>query len=172
MNEPNWLDEQEQSAWRAFLRSYEQLTAFLGRELLVDTGLSLQDYGVLVALSESPDGQMRAFELGRELTWEKSRVSHHIARMIDRGLVERSTCPTDRRGAFIAITPKGLEAITAAAPNHVSAVRRYFVDLLTDPEMNALKSISQKVGGAIATAISQESCCDETTPTGCDEAEK
>jgi DNA-binding MarR family transcriptional regulator len=167
MTEPEWLSEQEQAAWRAFLRSYEQLTATLGRELVQETGLSLQDYGVLVALSENPEGRMRAFELGRELTWEKSRVSHHIARMIDRGLVERSTCPTDKRGAYIAITPKGLAAITAAAPNHVSAVRRYFVDLLSDTEMNALTSIAEKVGGAIATSVPPEECCEESPSAGC-----
>ena len=53
---PRWLEPDEQKAWRGFLQSYAQLTAFLGRELTKETGLSMQDYAVLVELSESPEG--------------------------------------------------------------------------------------------------------------------
>ncbi len=89
MTNPNLLHTEEQSAWRGFLQTYGELSAVLGRELLQEAGLSIQDYAVLVALSESPEGRMRPFELGRELAWEKSRLSHHIKRMIDRDLVRR-----------------------------------------------------------------------------------
>jgi DNA-binding MarR family transcriptional regulator len=165
MNTPNWLNQQEQRAWRGLLQTYQQLTAMLGRELVQDSGLSMQDYAVLVALSESPSRQMRAFELGRELTWEKSRVSHHIGRMIERDLVTRATCPTDKRGAFIAITDKGFDAIRAAAPNHVTAVRNYFVDRLTEEELVTLGDIADKVAAAIADVVP----CDSTSD-GCDPA--
>ena len=146
----NWLDPEQQAAWRAFLQTYEQLSAALGRELLLDAGLSIQDYAVLVALSETPDGRMRAFELGKELTWEKSRLSHHMTRMIDRELVKREKCPTDQRGAFVSITQRGRDALTAAAPEHVAAVRRYFIDLLTPTELNTLIEIAGKVGSVLS----------------------
>src|ERR1700730_9475268 len=97
LSTPNWLRPDEQTAWRAFLRTYEQLSVVLGRELFLDSGLSIQDYAVLGQLSESRDGRMRPFELGRELAWEKSRLSHHMTRMIDRNLVKREKCPTDQR---------------------------------------------------------------------------
>lgn len=35
---------------------------------------------VLVALTDSPDGRMRLFELAGILGWEKSRVSHQVGR--------------------------------------------------------------------------------------------
>src|ERR1700722_16442181 len=135
MNDPDWLAPQEQTAWRGVLRAHAQLSAALGRGLLEDAGLSIQDYAVLVELSESAEGRMRPFELGRELAWEKSRLSHHITRMIERDLVKREKCPTDQRGAFVAITPRGRKAISAAAPGHAAAVRRYFIDLLTPTEI-------------------------------------
>jgi DNA-binding MarR family transcriptional regulator len=149
MASPNWLDPAEQKAWRGWLRTHSQVSAVLGRELARDSGLSIQDYAVLVELSESPEGRMRAFELGRSLTWEKSRLSHHIARMIDRGLVTRVSCPSDLRGSFVAITPLGLTTIAAAAPKHAEAVRRYFVDQLTPGELKTLTKITGKVERAI-----------------------
>lgn len=156
MTNPNWLDTEEQSAWRGFLRTYGELSAVLGRELLQEAGLSIQDYAVLVALSESPEGRMRPFELGRELAWEKSRLSHHIKRMIDRDLVRRGRCPSDQRGALIAITVRGRKAISAAAPGHVAAVRRYFIDVLTPTELRALSEISRKV----ESVLSESAECD------------
>jgi len=153
MSDPKWLQPEEQVAWRGFLRTYEQLSAALGRELLQDAGLSIQDYAVLVALSESPDGRMRPFELGRELVWEKSRLSHHMTRMVERDLVRREKCPTDQRGAFVAITPRGRKAISAAAPAHVAAVRHYFIDLLTPPELDTLAEISRKIGSVLSETL-------------------
>ncbi len=65
------------------------------------------------------------------LTWEKSRTSHHLTRMEKRGLVGREQCPDDARGAFVAITPAGREAIEQAAPGHACTVRRLVFDHLT-----------------------------------------
>jgi DNA-binding MarR family transcriptional regulator len=145
MRDPEWLDPTEQAAWRGFLQSHAHLSAVLGRELQQDAELSMQDYAVLVALSESPEGSMRAYELGARLAWEKSRLSHHIARMIDRGLVARQKCKTDQRGTFVTITPVGRKTIRAAAPRHVAGVRRHFIEPLTKDEVGALERISAKL---------------------------
>ncbi len=88
---------------------------------------------------------MRAFELGNELGWEKSRVSHHVARMVQRGLVKREPCETDHRGAFVVLTTKGRKAIEAAAPVHVGNVRRLFVDLVTASELRTLSAVAHRV---------------------------
>ena len=122
-----------------------QLTATLSRELAEASGLSYQDYLVLAALTDRPGGRMRAFELGRELGWEKSRLSHHIARMVERGLVRRERCETDQRGAFVVVTKRGRKAIEAAAPGHVEGVRRHFIDLLSPTELEALSTVAGRV---------------------------
>ncbi len=130
--------------------------AVLSRELQEESGLSSQDYGVLVALNEQPDGRMRAFELGRELAWEKSRLSHHITRMAERDLVKRMRCPTDQRGSFVAITNTGRKALQAAAPGHVAAVRRYFIDQLSASEIAALTKIAEKTSSALLSACDSQ----------------
>lgn len=148
---PRWLTAGEQAAWRGFLRMQAKLVARLNRDLSERAGLSFQDYGVLVLLSEQQDGRLRAYELGDELGWEKSRVSHHVARMEVRDLVTREPCPSDQRGLFVAITPEGRRALAHAAPAHVEAVRRAFIDQLTPEQLAALADIADAALAGLST---------------------
>ena len=109
-----------------------------------DSGLSYPDYVVLVALTDRPDGRMRLFELADVLGWEKSRLSHHVARMADRGLVKKEKCDSDRRGAFVVVTKQGRKEIEAAAPGHVAAVRRLFIDRLTPAQLDTIVDAAGK----------------------------
>jgi DNA-binding MarR family transcriptional regulator len=140
-----WLTEAEQRAWRGLLRMTSRLDARLGRELLATSGLSLADYDVLVLLTDLAEGRLRVFELARELAWEQSRLSHHLARMQGRGLVVREDCATDRRGAYVVLTDQGRAAITAAAPAHVATVRSLVFDALTPEQVALLDVTAQRV---------------------------
>ncbi|EFV11762.1 hypothetical protein HMPREF9336_03379 [Segniliparus rugosus ATCC BAA-974] len=140
-----WLDRREVAAWRGYLDMNAELMARLGRELQRQSGLSQADYGVLVELSEATGRRLRFGELAARLGWEKSRVSRQVARMHGRGLVEREDCPTDGRGAFVLLSPAGLDAIERAAPHHVGEVRRWFVDALTPRQLEAMAEIAGAV---------------------------
>jgi len=126
-----WLDATQQRAWRGFLDLHARLSAKLNRDLQQTSGLTLSDYDVLVHLTDVPEGRLRAFELGDGLQWDKSRVSKQVARLAARGLVAREECETDRRGAYVVLTPAGRAAIEAAAPAHVELVHRLIFDTLT-----------------------------------------
>jgi len=142
---PRWLDEREQEAWRGLIALQAQLNARLRRSLQRNDGFSDATYAVLVHLSESAGGRLRAFELGEALQWEKSRLSHHLRRLERRGLVERVGCETDRRGAFVVLTAEGRRAIEAAAPGHIDEVRRSFFDALRPEQVDALSEICAAV---------------------------
>jgi DNA-binding MarR family transcriptional regulator len=150
VNEVRWLDEAEARAWRALQSMQMQLNARLASELAQVSDLSYPEYTVLVVLTDRPGARMRPFELAATLGWEKSRLSHQIARMADRGLVAKDTCDEDRRGAFVVATERGHAAIEAAAPHHVATVRRLFVEPLTPAEIDALGSVAQKILDAMA----------------------
>ncbi|MEV4074150.1 MarR family winged helix-turn-helix transcriptional regulator [Nonomuraea fuscirosea] len=150
MTEPRWLDEREQQAWRSLMKMQDGLSEFLERQLRNRYGLSSADYQVLAHLSETPEGRLRSFELGRLLRWEKSRLSQHLGRMQSRGLVSRERCPTDQRGAVVVITPRGSDLIKIAAPQHVADVRDVLIDHLTAAEMAVLVTIGDKVGERLA----------------------
>jgi DNA-binding MarR family transcriptional regulator len=145
MDEPRWLDERESRAWRGYRRMRRLLDLELARELVRDAGLSEPDYDVLSDLSETPDQRLRLSELADRMFWSRSRLSHHLTRMQQRGLVTREECATDGRGSVITLTAEGRRAIEAAAPGHVAAVRRHLIDLLTAEEIAALDALSHRV---------------------------
>jgi DNA-binding MarR family transcriptional regulator len=154
MTPTRWLSADEARAWRALRTFGTPLAAALNRQLLSDSGLSMADYEVLVVLSESDAGVLRAGQLGRATGWEKSRLSHHIKRMEARGLVERQDCVTDGRGLLVAITDHGRKAIADAAPGHVQAVRDYIIDVLTPEQLAVLA----EAGEAVEARLTADNC--------------
>ena len=145
MGDIRWLDEPEQRAWRALQFMQLRLTGRLAADVAATSDLSYPDYLVLVALSEQPGGRARLFELAAALGWERSRLSHQIARMTERGLVRKERCGKDRRGAFVVAADAGRRAIEEAAPHHVAMVRRLFIDPLTPAELDTIASAAEKV---------------------------
>lgn len=153
MNDVRWLNDREQRAWRSLQFMQMRLEGELARQLAANSALSYPDYLVLVALTDKPDGRMRLFELADELGWEKSRLSHQVARMTDRGLVTKEKCEADRRGAFVVVTARGRQEIAAAAPGHVDAVRRLFVDRLTPAQLDAVGDAAEVVLAALDASV-------------------
>lgn len=152
MGATQWLDEREARAWRTLQMMQMRLEGELARQLSSESGLSYQDYTVLVALTGSAEGRMRAFELGALLGWEKSRLSHHVRRMAERGLVKKEKCGSDRRGSYVSVTAAGRKEIEAAAPGHVNAVRTLFVDHLTGEQLDAIAEAAEAVLAAMAAS--------------------
>ena len=145
MTKVQWLSEREERAWRALQFMQMRLERELARQLAADSGLSYPDYLVLVALTDRDDGRMRLFELASTLGWEKSRASHHVGRMADRGLVKKEKCDFDRRGAYVVATKRGRTEIQSAAPGHVAIVRRLFIDRLTASQLDAIADAADAV---------------------------
>lgn len=144
-----WLDDAEQASWRAFLAMNDELFRHLERGMQERSGLSRQDFAVLVHLSESPEAVIRPSDIGRALGWEQSRTSHQLARMERRGLLRRHPCAEDGRGTAVVLSPAGREAIESAAPGHVRDLRQVFVDVLGRVGMAELGRMSRQVLDAI-----------------------
>lgn len=140
-----WLTEAEQRAWRSWLAVNAQLPAVLHRQLQRDSALSLQDFEVLVHLSETADRRARVSDLAQTLQWERSRLSHHIKRMETRGLVIREECADDGRGAYVVLTEDGRAAIERAAPGHAQTVKDLVFSSLTKRELEGFTNATEKV---------------------------
>jgi DNA-binding MarR family transcriptional regulator len=140
------LDEREEQMWRAFSAMRRSLDRAIERQL-TGAGLSSADYELLVPLSEAPSHELRARDLGRQVDWDRSRLSHQLRRMEQRGLVVRHECENDARGTMITLTGAGLHAVEAAAPGHVATVRAHFVDLLSEDEIDTLTAVANRVLG-------------------------
>ena len=145
MTKPRWLDQREQHLWRSWLRLNTELVSKLEDQISREAGLSGADYAVLVPLSARSDGMLRARELGREILWDRSRLSHQLRRMEQRGLIVREECVEDARGAMVRMTDAGRSAIEHAAPGHVAATRRHFFDHLSKKEVEQLTTVFDRV---------------------------
>lgn len=145
MERVRWLDEQELRAWIGYRRMRLLLDAQIARDMARDSGLSESDYDVLSNLSEAPGRRERLSEFGARMLWSKSRLSHHITRMEQRGLVRREEVSSDARGAFVVLTDVGWKTIQEAAPPHVASVRKHFIDLLTEEQISTLGDVAEKV---------------------------
>ncbi len=130
-------------AWRNFVETAERLRVTIGSRLQADSGLSSGDYSVLLTLSESPGKRIRSSELATQIGWERSRLSHHLGRMEQRGLIRRQECATDNRGAEALLTSAGAEAFRRASPPHLHAIQEVFVNALTPAQLEAVLDITQ-----------------------------
>jgi DNA-binding MarR family transcriptional regulator len=140
-----WLDEDQQRAWLAYIRVQLRLAYEMNRQLLADGGMSLPDYDVLTALSVAEGGRMQITVLAAQIGWERSRVSHHVRRMSDRGLVTCGLSAADRRVTEVTLTAQGRQALAAAAPGHVDLVRRLFFEGLPAGLMGPLSEALESV---------------------------
>ncbi|RMB61524.1 MarR family winged helix-turn-helix transcriptional regulator [Tessaracoccus antarcticus] len=160
-----WLSDAEQRTWRSWLSVNAQLPAALHRQLQRDSGLSLQDFEVLVHLTETADHRSRVADLAQALQWERSRLSHHVKRMETRGLVLREECLEDGRGAYVVLTEAGLEAIENAAPGHAQTVKELVFDHLTKRELEGFTSAVEKVLSYLNQPISHTRAPSRTKPS-------
>ena len=151
MSEIRWLSEREQDIWRSFLSATLGLTDALARQLQRDAGMPHAYYEILVALSEAPDRTMRMSELAGVRNSSRSRLSHAVARLEEAGWVRRRECPTDKRGSFAMLTDEGFAALEAAAPGHVTEVRKRLFDQLTPEQVEQLGEISRAIQRGLGT---------------------
>lgn len=140
-----WLSAEEERSWRTFIRLHQKLSKHLAADLQAHSGLSGADFQILVALTDVTDGRVRFQDLAEAIDWERSRLSHQVARMIKRGLVAREECAEDGRGAFVVITAQGREVIEAAAPKHVVTVRRLVIDALSPDDLAEFGRLSGRI---------------------------
>ena len=145
VNEPRWLDDEEQRTWRAFLAANRLLDEALDRQLQCDAGMPHTYYVILAMLSEAPGRALRMSELAGITTSSPSRLSHAVARLEEAGWVRREKSPEDRRGSVAVLTDRGWEVLAAAAPGHVAAVRENLFDLLTREQVETLGAICREV---------------------------
>ena len=130
MSDSPTLNADELKAWRGWVEASARINQAIEQELRAESGLSFDDYEVLVGLSESPGRRLRQHELARQVVHSPSRLSQRLDRMASRGLVYREPCDDDRRAVWAVLTDEGFAALEAAYSEHVLSVRRHFLDLL------------------------------------------
>ena len=139
------IDEAEWALWRGFLTMHRDLMRELDGRLQRDAAISQADYSVMLTLFDAPDRRLRPGALGEALGWEKSRLSHQLARMAARGLVERAECDTDGRGTWVVLTRDGRRTLLHSLRDHAASIRGLFLDALDADEKQVLARATERV---------------------------
>jgi DNA-binding MarR family transcriptional regulator len=144
------LPPEAEEAWRGMLRVTRELTRRLGDVIQEASGLSPQDFDVLIVLLETAGRTMRSSELAAAMEWDRSRLSHHAGRLERRGLLLRESCPGDNRGVQFRISDSGVAAIRQATGPHFRAAKALFADGLSADQVAQLIGITDALGAHLA----------------------
>jgi DNA-binding MarR family transcriptional regulator len=147
--EPEWLSAEEERTWRALHAALVLLPVALDAQLQRDSQLSYLEYYVLAGLTEVPSGRRRLTELAVLTSAELSRISHLVARLEKRGLVERHPDPDDARFTNAVLTEQGRATIEEAAPGHVATVRKLVFAGLGETGVDELRGTAARIVAAI-----------------------
>lgn len=134
-DDTNWLTDDEMAAWVRLEAVLELLLPALDSQLRRDSGLTHFEYYALAMLSEAPDRSLQMTTLAARTNATLPRLSHVMRRLQSRGLVTRSTSPTDGRATIAHLTADGWALVREAAPGHVSTVRHFVFDTLTPDQV-------------------------------------
>jgi DNA-binding MarR family transcriptional regulator len=121
------------------------MTAALEKDMLPEAGMPLAWFEVLHHLTQAPDGAMRFQELARVSGITDSGASRRLDQMIKAGLIERTACPTDRRGVFAHITTKGQAAHKRGHAVFVRSLRRNLTNQLKPAEVELLRASLERL---------------------------
>lgn len=145
LTKPHWLPAPDLEAWLSLVSLSTLLPAALDTQLTKDSGITHFDYMVMAMLAEAQDRTLRMSELATRTNGSLSRLSHVVKKLEAKRLVERVACETDGRATNAHLTRQGFEAWLDSAPRHLEEVRRIVFETLSPAEIEAMKTISQKL---------------------------
>jgi DNA-binding MarR family transcriptional regulator len=132
-------DDPRLGAWRTMLHAHSHLVRRMDEDLRAAHGLSLAEYDALIQLVGAPGRRLRMSALAEGVLLSRSGITRLVDRLVANGMVERSVCPTDARGAEAALTPAGLDRLRDASGTHLDGVARYFLDVVAPDDQAAIE---------------------------------
>ena len=148
MTDPRWLDDTQSVAWRGLMAIVNRAIPEIERSLKTH-GLLGVHYHIFVELSAAPGRTLRLSELADSANLSQSRLTHRLRLLVERGEIDVSEDPDDRRAKNATLTDVGFERLVAIAPDHVEDVQRLIFDPLDDTETAALATALAKISESL-----------------------
>ncbi len=131
--------------WEGIARAHSSMTAAIEKEMLPKTGIPLGWYEVLAHLRRAPNTMLRFQDLARIEGITDSGASRRLNQMIKAGLIDRHSCPTDRRGVYAHMTDKGKAAYEKSHAVFLRSLDRNLGALLDPGEAEAVSAALQRL---------------------------
>lgn len=143
----------------AFLRAHARLIRRMDEELQATHDLSLAEYDALFQLATAPARRLRMSVLADRVLLSRSGITRLVDRLVAAGMVERSACVTDARGAEAALTALGLDRLRDASSTHIADIERYFLAAMDEDERAVVgRVLGRIVDGVGAPGADVASC--------------
>ncbi len=156
--------------WRAFLLAYARVSRRLDEELRSEHDVSFAEYDALLTIAHAPERRIRMGQLAEEVLLSKSGVTRLIDRLVGDGLVERSTCLSDARGAEAVLTERGLERLRAASKTHLRGIEEHFLAIVDPADLvgleRAMTSLARQAGPGASDPVCVTDPSDTQLPSG------
>lgn len=143
--------------WRAFLLAHTRVFRRLDDELRAEHDLTVGEYDALLTIAQAPERRIRMRQLADQVILSKSGVTRLIDRLVDDGLVERSACLADARGAEAVLTERGLTRLRAASTTHLRGIHEHFLAILDGDDLD---TIERAMSSVARLADSGPAACD------------
>lgn len=111
-----------------------RLTRIVELSLRDNSGLTMVEFEAMIRLGRSPDRQMSMSELGDQMVLTSGGVTRLVDRLSKNGVVERVSCPSDRRVQWAQLTELGVRTVSEALETHLADLDAHFFNLMTTSE--------------------------------------
>ncbi|MCI2237933.1 MarR family transcriptional regulator [Paenibacillus sp. TRM 82003] len=158
-------------AWEALFRAQALLARrFRGDDVWQE--VSPTEYDVLYALARDErdrrdgagggdedvgggggGGGLSMVEINREVLLTQGGISRLVARLVERGLLQRREDPRDRRAARIVLTPEGRAVQRAVGRRHARAVGVTMSSALSREQLQQLQQLCGHLGAAVQEEV-------------------
>lgn len=109
-------------------------------------GLAITEWRVMAVLGRFAD--LSAGEVAERTAMDKVAVSRAVAKLLERGLIQRDTHGNDRRRSVLALSEVGYSVYDEVAPMTLECERRLLTEL-TDEEAEQLSRLMDKLSDGV-----------------------
>ena len=148
VSETSRLEGAALDAWRSYLQSHAGIVRELDADLIVQHGLTVRDYEVLLYLAQADQRKLPMSALSERTMLTRSGITRLVDGLVGNGLIERHACSNDARVSYAQLTDVGYAALRRASRSHVAGVRRLFVERFSDEELETLAELLGRLPGA------------------------
>ena len=133
------------TAFGLLIEANRRLTRTVETSLRVNHQLTLVDFEALIRLGRSVDRQMSMSELAGQMVLTSGGVTRLVDRLVAGGLIERVSCPSDRRVQWARLTDAGYRLATDAVQTHLRDLDEHFFSAMSPPERETVVAVLDRL---------------------------
>jgi DNA-binding MarR family transcriptional regulator len=131
--------------------AHRRLDRALTCSLERSAGISGIFFELLLRIGRSPGGRLTMSDLAQQLGLTSGGATRLVDRVVGAGLVQRESCPSDRRVQWVVLSPEGERKLDEALPVHLRDLQREVFDRLDPDELAVLERALDKLRSPTGT---------------------